>query len=322
MGQRVSIRNQLLQKNDYLNKTAWSNQQSLRDAIVNVAAIGISLNPANKHAYLVPRSPAKGLPPQICLDISYMGLKHLAEKSGAINWMQAKLVYSNDSYVNNGVDKAPTHNQQTFGEKGEIVGAYCTVKLPSGDYLTEEMDIKQLNDVRASSKAANGPWKTWPDEMMRKTVVKRAAKYWPTPKGEMNSVSKAIDVINEHEGLEEIETYTEEEKNNFDRMIRDELTFSLCAFMASCEEEKQTALFNSFPKGKISSGKKKVRELSAIGYQEWTAFAQEIREYISSEDVNSLKSELEGFEVYEKKMLASQLGEPETTTLSNLLKGQ
>ena len=45
---------QLLRANDFLTKTAERNPNSLRDAIINVAAIGISLNPAEKRAYLVP----------------------------------------------------------------------------------------------------------------------------------------------------------------------------------------------------------------------------------------------------------------------------
>jgi len=310
---------QQLQKNDFLNKTAWSNQESLRNAIVNVASIGISLNPANKHAYLVPRDK------MVCLDISYMGLKHLAESSGSIEWMQAKIVYENDVYINKGVDKAPQHDQKTFGEKGGIVGAYCTVKLPNGDYLTEEMDIHALYEIRSKSKAFTSgkpcPWVDFEKEMMRKTVVKRAAKYWPSPKNETNRVNQAIDVINEHEGLEEPELYTEEEQKEFMRMINDKLAFSLSAYMSSCSDEKQTGLFNSFPKGEVSSGKKKVRELTSIGRVEWEDFTLNIRGLIEAEDTTGLQSELKGFELYEKQMLAGLLGEPDTTTLATLLKG-
>lgn len=313
---------QQLQNNSFAQGVAMKNQTSLQNAIINVSAIGISLNPANKHAYLVPRDNS------ICLDISYMGLKHLAEKSGAIEWLQAKIVYANDVYTNNGVDKAPTHKQNTFGEKGEVIGAYCVVKLPNGDYLTEEMDRAKLDEVRATSKSTSGkgasysPWNTFPEEMMRKTVVKRAAKYWPSPKGEMDAFNKAVDVINEHEGLEkepEEMIYTEEEQKEFMRLINDDLAFSLSAYMADCSDEKQTALFNSFPPKQISSNKKKVRELQSIGYNEWQTFAEQIRDYIKSEDVHSLQGELEGFELYEKKMLANILGEPDTTTLKELL---
>jgi len=184
---------QSLQNNDYTQRVAYQNPASLQNAIINVASIGISLNPANKHAYLVPRDG------RICLDVSYMGLMHLAVRSGSIKWGQAKLVYENDMYENNGIDKAPTHKQKTFGDKGKVIGAYCTVKLPDGDYLTEEMDIDALEKIKATSKAAKGPWKTFPEEMMRKTVVKRASKYWPN----CEDVNKAVEVLNDHEGIGE-----------------------------------------------------------------------------------------------------------------------
>jgi len=92
---------QALQKNDKLAKAAHAKPQTLRAAIINIAAIGISLNPALKHAYLVPRNG------DVCLDISYQGLLHLAVKEGAIIWGQSKLVRGKDTYLNMGVDKQP-----------------------------------------------------------------------------------------------------------------------------------------------------------------------------------------------------------------------
>ena len=73
---------QAFQGNKFLADTARKNMASLQNAIINVASIGISLNPANKHAYLVPRDG------KICLDISYMGLLHLAMSTGSIMWCQ------------------------------------------------------------------------------------------------------------------------------------------------------------------------------------------------------------------------------------------
>ena len=177
---------QAFQKSEFLAKTAASNPSSAQNAIINVAAIGISLNPAEKLAYLVPRD---GM---VCLDISYMGLLQLAQSAGAIKWGQCKLVYSNDTYESNGLDRAPTHRYNAFSDRGEIVGGYCTVKTADGDYLTEEMSIAQIRQVEASSKAKNGPWKNWWDEMARKTIVKRASKYWP----KHDRLSAAIDYLN------------------------------------------------------------------------------------------------------------------------------
>ncbi|MCO4149665.1 RecT family recombinase [Citrobacter freundii] len=182
---------QYFQRNDYLAKTALSNPTSAQNAIINVAAIGITLNPASKLAYLVPRD---GM---VCLDISYMGLLHLAQSTGSIKWGQCKLVYSNDTYESNGLDTAPTHKYNAFGDRGDVVGGYCTVKTPDGDYLTEEMSLAEIKATEATSKAKNGPWKNFWEEMARKTIVKRASKYWPRAE----RLDNAIHVINEDEGV-------------------------------------------------------------------------------------------------------------------------
>lgn len=183
---------QAFQKNDFLAKTAMSNPTSAQNAIINVAAIGITLNPAAKLAYLVPRDGG------VHLDISYMGLLHLAQVSGAIQWGQCKLVHANDTYESNGLDNAPTHKYNAFGERGPVVGGYCTVKTQQGDYLTDEMSLAEIKQVENTSKAKNGPWKNWWEEMARKTIVKRAAKYWPR----VERVDNAIHHLNDDEGIE------------------------------------------------------------------------------------------------------------------------
>lgn len=180
---------QLLYANQYAAKVAQQNPVSVQNALRNASAIGISLNPASKHAYLVPRSGS------ICLDISYMGLLHLAQSTGSIEWGQAKLVYSADTYVNQGIDKAPLHQYPAFGARGDLVGAYCTVKTATGAYLTEEMSIEQLLAVKTrseSGKQNKGPWFTDFEEMCRKTVVKRGSKYWP----KVDRLNSAIEYLN------------------------------------------------------------------------------------------------------------------------------
>lgn len=181
---------QAIQGNDYLEGIAKKNPASLQNAIINVASIGISLNPANKHAYLVPRDG------KVCLDISYMGLLHLAMTSGSILWGQCKLVHASDTYTSNGLDKAPTHSYNPFGDRGNVIGAYCTVKTADGDYLTDEMSLADIIKIQDSSKAKKGPWKTHWNEMARKTVVKRASKYWPT----VDRLNNAIHHLNTDSG--------------------------------------------------------------------------------------------------------------------------
>lgn len=173
---------QQVTKTDFAMRTALSNKQSLRDAVTNVSAIGISLNPARKQAYLVPRD--KG----IHLDISYMGLLDMAVASGSIRWGKAELVYENDLFELNGVDKEPTHKFKPFAkDRGRLIGVYVVVKTPAGDYLTDHMPIDDVFDIRDRtsawkawiSKGKKNPWVTDEGEMIKKTVIKRASKTWP-----------------------------------------------------------------------------------------------------------------------------------------------
>lgn len=169
---------QQLGKNDYMMKAAMSNRQAVVDAVVNIAAIGISLNPAKKQAYLVPRDN------KICLDISYMGLMDLAQATGSVKWAQAALVHESDTFTLLGLDKAPHHRFNPFGrDRGPVVGVYVTIKTIHDEYLTHTMTIEEAFAIRDRSSAwksgKSGPWKTDEGEMIKKTCVKQAYKYWP-----------------------------------------------------------------------------------------------------------------------------------------------
>lgn len=196
---------QILGANEYALGVAMNNRQSVIDAVTNISAIGISLNPAKKQAYLVPRDR------KICLDISYMGLLDLAVASGSIMWGKAELVRESDDFRLNGFDKAPVHERNPFAkDRGEVVGVYVVVKTHSNDYLTETMTIDEVNAIRDRSSAWKAwiqkqkscPWVTDPGEMAKKTVIKRAYKTWP----KTDRLEQAVHFLNTegNEGLESI----------------------------------------------------------------------------------------------------------------------
>lgn len=173
---------QQLEGNDYLLGIAMSNRQSVINAVTNVAAIGISLNPARKQAYLVPRDK------RVCLDISYIGLVDLATQSGSIVWAKSELVYESDVFQMGAPGTMPSHKFNPFSkERGGVIGAYVVVKTPCGEYLCDAMSIDEINAIRDRSSAwkawiskkASCPWVTDPGEMSKKTVIKRASKLWP-----------------------------------------------------------------------------------------------------------------------------------------------
>jgi len=187
---------QALKQNDYLMKVAYGNPESLQFAVMNIASIGLSLNPASKHAYLVPRG--RG----VCLDISYMGLIQLACASGGIKWVQAELVCEKDTFKTNGVGQKPDHSFSPFDDRGEYIGAYVVAKTEDDEFLTTIMSIEEVYAIRdrteawkafTSGKVKSCPWSTDEGEMIKKTVIKRAFKTWPKNDKRMSDAVKILD---------------------------------------------------------------------------------------------------------------------------------
>ncbi len=192
-------------KDGYLMTVAKNNPMSLRDSILNVATVGLSLCPTKQHAYLVPMR--VGDVPTVCLQISYRGFVEIAQSSGAIEWVQAKIVYENDTYENRGSKLEPLHSFDAFGDRGKKKGAYCVAKTSSGDYLVEEMMLVDIFAIRERSESYKNekarrysPWVQFEDEMIKKTVVKRASKLWP--KHDNGRIDAAVATVNSHEGID------------------------------------------------------------------------------------------------------------------------
>lgn len=198
---------QALMKNDFSMRTANENPRSVHLAMINVASTGLTLNPANAYAYLVPRDG------QIVLDISYKGLIKIATDSGSILWARAEVVWSDDTFAYHGPAAMPEHVSDAFKvDRGHIVGVYCIAKTKDGDILTETMPIAELEKIRDKSSAyvkkKAGPWVEWFEQMAKKAVIKRASKTWPYTD---DRLAQAIEVANTSEGGYDLQSDEEKE---------------------------------------------------------------------------------------------------------------
>lgn len=183
---------QLLQGSEGLQKAAQGNPASLEYAIINLASIGLSLNPALKEAYLVPRGG------KICLDPSYIGLCKLATDTGAIEWVQAEVVKAKDDFKFLGVGKAPFHEMKPFDDRGAVIGVYSVANLSTGDQLSTIMSKKECDDIREKCSKGSTSWKDFYEEMIKKTVIKRASKLWPRSE----RLARAVEISNEVDGID------------------------------------------------------------------------------------------------------------------------
>lgn len=197
---------QAIQKNEKLSQCM---PHTVQNAVINVAAVGLTLNPALGYAYLVPESEkvkdggGQEVWVQNCsLRVSFKGLLKIATDSGSILWAKAEIVKAKDSFKYRGPCELPAHEMDAFGDRGETVGAYCIAKTHQGDVLVDIMSAAEIAKIRGSAKQ-DGVWAKWPDEMAKKAILKRASKQWPKTDRD-DRLDRAIAVVNEYEGSEDI----------------------------------------------------------------------------------------------------------------------
>lgn len=180
---------QSMMNNDYLCKVALSNPLSLRNAFSQIAACGLTLNPARGFAYLVPRDG------QVILDVSYRGMVKAAVNDGAIRDCIVELVYSKDDFKYRGKRQSPTHAFNPFDKKadrGEFIGAYVEALLPDGRVHVEAIPAEDIYAAREASdlwkRKKKGPWVDFFTSMAKKTAIKIARKYWPQTSAKLDEL--------------------------------------------------------------------------------------------------------------------------------------
>ena len=187
---------QLLQQNKSLQKCT---QNSLLASVLNISHIGLSLNPASKLCYIVPRYTNGEM--RACLEPSYQGLVKLITDTGSCTSIQANVVYKGDDFdFSLGLNPDLKHKPKF--ESKEITGAYAWARLKDGTFQIEYMTIDELHGIRDGSesykayqakKIKSCVWVDWESEMCRKTVIRRIVKYLPKT-DQYERVSSAIEL--------------------------------------------------------------------------------------------------------------------------------
>lgn len=145
---------------------------TLMSCAMRVMDLGLELNSALGHAYIIPYGQVAQL------QIGYKGILSLAKRSGEVSSVTAREVYSNDVFsFSYGVDDSLIHEPK-LKDRGEIIAVYAIAKFKDGSSQFEVMSIDDVEKVRATSKMKNStPWTQHYGEMARKTVIRRLFKY-------------------------------------------------------------------------------------------------------------------------------------------------
>jgi recombination protein RecT len=167
-------------------------RQSLYSAVMRSAQLGLEPDGILGQAYLIP---FKG---KVQFIAGYKGLIDLARRSGEVSNIIAKEVCENDEFEVDFSKEIPfVHKPELYGDRGEVTHFWAMARFKDGsfhwDYMTKD-EVIAIRDGSSGWKSAmqyakrdeegnvaeiNSPWAQHFNEMGKKTVIRRIAKFLP-----------------------------------------------------------------------------------------------------------------------------------------------
>jgi len=191
---------QHVQNNNQLQKAPV---ESVLKAVLNLARVGLTLNPVMKMAYLVPRYKG-GVGIQCVMEPSYQGLVKLTTDTGSVVKVYAHPVYKGDVFrVELGMEPNIIHEPKF--ETRVVTHAYAVGVLHDGSKMIEVMGRAELDEIAACSeshkaflagKIKSSIYVTWAGEMYKKAPLKRLCKALPKT-DRWTKIADAIEIDNE-----------------------------------------------------------------------------------------------------------------------------
>lgn len=152
-----------------------SDRRALLTACVRCATDG--LVPDGREAALVIFSGKAQYMPMVA------GILKKVRNSGELLSIVANVVYDKDEFryfVDDDGEHVLHQPNITDPDRGKLLCVYSIAKTKDGGVYVEVMSRSQIEQVRNVSKSKDsGPWKSWYDEMARKTVIRRLSKRLP-----------------------------------------------------------------------------------------------------------------------------------------------
>lgn len=162
--------------NDY--KLRECHPQSIIDACINVAQMGLDLSPVLSHAYLVPFKKS------VQLIVSARGYTAILSRTG---WkVKSYIVNEADSfeYTIEGFTETVNFTKDLDDEEEVFKYAVALAESPDGGLYVKVMNKNKIDKHRRisnnqSGAKPSGVWAEWFDEMASKTVLKKLIKTLP-----------------------------------------------------------------------------------------------------------------------------------------------
>ena len=150
------------------------NKKNLLACMLKGSYLGLDF--ANKECYIVPYNG------KLEFQTSYKGECKFVKKYSIrpLKDLKAEVVRVNDEFEYGIKDNKPYLDFKPLPfNDGDVVGAFAIAYFEDGGILYEVMNMTEIKKVRNVSRAASSnksPWQTFPEEMYKKTVLRRLTK--------------------------------------------------------------------------------------------------------------------------------------------------
>ena len=183
-------------------------QAKLVPGLLKAAYLGLDFY--SKECYLIPYGN------ELQFQVDYSGMQKLVKKYAVrpVKEIYARIVREGDDFSEEVRDNNDIINfkPKPFND-GKVLGAFAICLYEDGGAKAEVMSAQQLEMAKRMSKAQTGTaWKFFPEQMYKKTVIRRLCKGIPI---EMEN-ARQTEIYNDEEAVDVSGRVIEEEGNPFD----------------------------------------------------------------------------------------------------------
>lgn len=243
-----------------------STPESLQNAILSCATMGLSLNPIKQHVYLIPRKARRRrqgeskeeyakIPYLAYASPSYRGLSHLAVKSGSVLWIRSDIVFVGDIFEYYGSFQAPKYQMVSHNRtEKNAIGVFAIAKLRScGDIMCEYIDAQTIQKIRQMSELPNSVmWTSLWTEGWKKSAIRRLYKTLPELPEAFNYAMSQLDENEGYskeviEGTVVEETITEKNQEKIKTLLVEYKIKDVDAYLKRLAERYAVESFEEIP---------------------------------------------------------------------------
>lgn len=148
-------------------------KDSVANALLEMVTQGLS--PAKNQCYFIVYGN------ELQLQRSYFGTMAVLLQQKNIKKIRAEVIYDGDNFeieVVGGEKKFKKHETSWENQDNAIKGAYCIIEDAEGNTNLTVMTKKEIDAAWSKTKTGGGTQKEFPQEMAKKTVINRAAKFF------------------------------------------------------------------------------------------------------------------------------------------------